>query len=391
MSTRSCYMFCTLFHPIHGVDDDLTSFCQKFEATGSIRFTKFAELWRSEKFFHIVYGRRNQVGLSDVLGCLFYRLVDLIQPKPERSHSIRVCALYLLYALHGKQYIKNNVRIRVCPETWPAFLQLSQEAKDDGHLDVYYVFKQLCGANAFTFCLNRQILYPGVPLFNSPRLIPASSDGLRSADPVSLYMQFLKPPTSNHPDITEAINCLEQGIIQYTEAKSSLSAVKHTQDESTTSLSTEEGGDKKQDEFLPGLNFITYPNSLTKLFSIVDRMGAHEAEERRAGCFILERAESDHDKASGQSSNDFRVTGSRNVRSKHVLKQCMSTDPTETQKAPVSRTRDSRLKSRALGARWKRLQRSSTCPTGLEQQAVSVGTHVRRHSCRRQVAQSKNV
>lgn len=381
-------MFCSLFHPIHGIDDDLINFCQKFEATGSIRFTKFAEVWRREKFFHIVYGRRNQVGLSDILGCLFYRLVDLIQPKPERSHSTRVCCLYLLYALHGKQYIKNGVRIRVCPETWPGLLHLSHEAKDDGHLDVCYVFKQLCGANAFTFCFNQQILYPGVPLFNSPRLLQASGAS-HSPDPISLYMQFLKPPKSNHPDIKEAVNCLEQAIIQYTEAKSSLSAVKHVQDEPTSLLSTEPSG--KKDEFLPGLNFIIYPDSLKTLFSIVNRMSAHEAEERRAGCFILEQAESDIVERSGQRISKLRKNDSRRtVRPKQILKQCIATDQLEAPESPVTDTRDFHSGSDTLRARWKRLRRPSTCIIRLEQQAVSVGTHRGRSSRRGPAAQSKN-
>ncbi|KAF6775800.1 hypothetical protein AHF37_03918 [Paragonimus kellicotti] len=133
------YIFRTVAYPIHGVDEDLSAFLRRFEDLDSIRFTRFAWLWRKEKFIHIIYDRQNQLGLCDILGCLFHRLINILLPGSKHSHLRRICALYLLYAFHGKQPMRNQVRIRVCPVSWSAIHQLACEARDDGHLDVYYV------------------------------------------------------------------------------------------------------------------------------------------------------------------------------------------------------------------------------------------------------------
>ncbi|KAF8563164.1 hypothetical protein P879_11857, partial [Paragonimus westermani] len=151
------------------------------------------------------------------------------------------------------------VRIRVCPLSWPAVHQLACEARDDGHLDVYYVFKQLCVANAFAFCATRQALYPGAPLFDSPRYkYDASSAPRGRRNVVASYLPLIKPPNSCFSDQSEALECLDTSLKQYTDSKRLLNQLKPP---SKDTAATEPVEYDERDEFLPGLNFITYPVS----------------------------------------------------------------------------------------------------------------------------------
>lgn len=103
------FVFQTSFNPIFGVDEDLSDFIEEFSFKGSPRFVDFIELWRKNKILHIIQGRTNQEGLYDILGCIFYRLVDRIQPSSDRNLLMRICALYLMYGFYGKQPIRNHV------------------------------------------------------------------------------------------------------------------------------------------------------------------------------------------------------------------------------------------------------------------------------------------
>lgn len=117
MQANQPYLFRTLFSPIHGVDEDLREFIRLFEANNNLRFSAFTELWRKHKLVHMIYGRQTQHGLYDILGCIFHRLVDIIM-LPDSAHNIfvRVCALYLLYAFHGIQPLKNHVSFIECKD-----------------------------------------------------------------------------------------------------------------------------------------------------------------------------------------------------------------------------------------------------------------------------------
>ncbi|GAA49734.1 Small nuclear RNA activating complex, polypeptide 1, 43kDa [Clonorchis sinensis] len=280
------FVFRTSFNPVHGIDEDLHAFIQKFEQVGGIRFMQFSELWCQEKFIHLIYGRQNQAGLSDLLGCLFYRLVDLVQPHKDRTHLGRICALYLLYAFHGKQPVRNQVRIRVCPETWNGIVQLANEARDDGHLDVYYVFRQLCAANAFSFCLLRQVLYPGVPLFDSPQMKAETFEAVSkktTKNPISPYLSLIEAPKTSQVQLHEALCSLDASIKEYTAAKSLLDQAQeespHVEDVRPATSSGDE--EEMNEEFLPGLNFITHPNSLQKLSRIIQELDEeHDSFEK---------------------------------------------------------------------------------------------------------------
>uniref|UniRef100_A0A183S8K7 PAP-associated domain-containing protein n=1 Tax=Schistocephalus solidus TaxID=70667 RepID=A0A183S8K7_SCHSO len=99
----------TINAPIFGVEEDLNDFLNEFVKGGSPRFANFITLWQKRQFIHLIYGRQTQLGLADVLCCIFFHLVKHIVAKSTPQLS-KICALYLLYAFFGKQPIKKQVR-----------------------------------------------------------------------------------------------------------------------------------------------------------------------------------------------------------------------------------------------------------------------------------------
>ncbi|CAH8516772.1 unnamed protein product [Heterobilharzia americana] len=273
------------FNPIMGVDEDIQAFTEEFSDLGSPRFVDFSELWKQHKMIHLIHGRQNQHGLYDILGCVFHRLVDLFQPAAPKNKLVRICALYLLYAFHGKQPIRNHVRIRVCPVSWLWILQVVTEARDEGHLDVYYVFRKLCAANAFHFCATRQVFYPGAPLFDSP-VVKQSETTEGNISPPENISETVKPGFSQRRDlltcslpvvkaiqsssgIDQAVQCLNLSLSRYAEAKRSLTQKLKVTGENVDlhSFRDQDNPDteEKEDEFLPGLNFVNFPDSLNRI------------------------------------------------------------------------------------------------------------------------------
>ncbi|THD24402.1 snRNA-activating protein complex subunit 1 [Fasciola hepatica] len=294
------YAFRSIFNPVRGVDEDITEFISRFTACGSLRFTKFSELWRREKFIEIIYGRRHQAGLYDILGCIYHRLIDVILPETGKKQIERICALYMLYAFYGKQPVKNHVRIRVCPDSWKALLQLSTDARDEGHLDVYFVFRRLFALGAFLFCATRQMLYPGVPLFDSPQTtqVPLKDFGpttmikernrrkLRVGEqanqPLSTYWQAFALPSTSRVPLNEALKSLDASLMRYTEAKGALNPPRKDAVINIVKTEWREGSNDEDsdeaEEFLPGLNFITYPGCLNKVLNTLKKLDDLEHE-----------------------------------------------------------------------------------------------------------------
>ncbi|KAK4469723.1 hypothetical protein MN116_007247 [Schistosoma mekongi] len=274
------------FNPIMGLDEDIEAFTKEFVDFGSPRFVEFATLWKKHKIIHLIHGRQSQHGLYDIIGCIFHRLVDLFQPNSSKSNLVRICAIYLLYSFHGKQPIRNHVRIRVCPESWPGILKVATEARREGHLDVYYVFRKLCAANAFLFCAMRQVLYPGAPLFDSPTL---NQNDLTEDYPVSPHDNFsdTEKSTFRHrrdlftyslpvvkalqspSGLNQAVQCLNMSLSRYAEAKRSLTQELKITDEiiALDPSKTQEnpGTEDAEEEYLPGLNLVTFPDSLNRI------------------------------------------------------------------------------------------------------------------------------
>ncbi|CAH8839413.1 unnamed protein product [Trichobilharzia szidati] len=280
------------FSPITGLDEDIKKFTDDFASRGSFRFVDFADLWNKHKVIHLIHGRQNQHGLYDIIGCIFHRLVDLFQPNSSKSKFVQICALYLMYAFHGKQPIRNHVRIRVCPVSWSWIVDTAIEARDEGQLDVYYVFRKLCAANAFLFCATRQVLYPGAPLFDSPPVKDESEKNIKSPsgnisdelqlmfgnrrDLRTISLPVVKDIQSPSSGINQAVQCLNLSLSRYVESKrllmENLRATGGGND--VHSLESEDGLENEETEFLPGLNLVTFPESLNRI-----EMLASELEE----------------------------------------------------------------------------------------------------------------
>lgn len=178
----------------------------------------------------------------------------------------------------------DQVRIRVSPDSWSCLLLLANEVREEGHLDVYFIFRKLSAVNAFAFCAERQVLYPGAPLFDSPNLETSlgepddstSTKTARARHQFSTYMNFLKPRIQG-TNLDDSITCLSESLKQYTETKRGLNPdVGDTNTSASSSKaaprtfkkvdSDDDDDDDDEDgecneEFLPGLNFITYPVS----------------------------------------------------------------------------------------------------------------------------------
>ncbi|CAH8513845.1 unnamed protein product [Schistosoma rodhaini] len=285
-ATYGSYYLQIAFNPIMGLDEDIEAFTEEFADFGSPRFVDFVALWKKYKMIHLIQGRQNQHGLYDIVGCIFHRLVSLFQPTLSKNKLVRICALYLLYAFHGKQPIRNHVHIRVCPKSWSWILQVATEARDEGHLDVYYVFRKLCAANAFLFCAMRQVLYPGAPLFDSPAVNQYDFTEDHAALPDEGLSDVSKATFSHRRDLltcslpvvkalqapsglNQTVQCLNMSLSRYAEAKRLLTQKLRVNDESIALDSSKtqgnEGMEDPEEEYLPGLNLVTFPDSLNRI------------------------------------------------------------------------------------------------------------------------------
>ncbi|VDQ15746.1 unnamed protein product, partial [Trichobilharzia regenti] len=173
------------------------------------------------------------------------------------------------------------VRIRVCPVSWSWIVDTAIEARDEGQLDVYYVFRKLCAANAFLFCATRQVLYPGAPLFDSPSAKDESEKDITSSsgnisDDLNLMfasrrdlrtysLPVVKDIQSPSSGINQAVQCLNLSLSRYVESKRLLMEnLKGTGGGNDMhSLESEDGleNEETEAEFLPGLNLVTFPVS----------------------------------------------------------------------------------------------------------------------------------
>lgn len=138
-------------------------------------------------------------------------------------------------------------------------MQLVNEAREEGHLEVYYIFRKLCASNAFWFCHTRQALYPGVPLFDSPVINPDTNDELGSTEFLNtksrryLLTQCLpavKALQSPSTELNQAIQCLHMSLARYTDAKLVLT------NQISGHCDETEPGDQ---DLVDGLDLITYP------------------------------------------------------------------------------------------------------------------------------------
>ncbi|VDP74121.1 unnamed protein product [Echinostoma caproni] len=308
-----------------------------------------------------------------------------------------------------------EVRIRVCPESWKALLQLSTEARDEGHLDVYYVFGQLNALGAFAFCATRQMLYPGVPLFDSPltsqkpptgttregQTHPEMSTGhsRKTTNRMEACLKLLQLDNTSRTALNDALKSLDTSLMRYTEAKYSLNSP------STSNVKVEFRDDSNEaseetEEFLPGLNFITYPGCLNKVFDTLRKLNRVEKEYE-----TTKEEPTDHDLDSSEAS---AVDDSRGFQMfpDLVLESVPPEDPVTDQVVGIcsqftpTKRRSRRTTSISLstnddevsdiGERRRLLRQPSTWAKELVAQAAAVRAHGH-HRSRRRPTQRKSL
>ncbi|KAL5971599.1 snRNA-activating protein complex subunit 1, partial [Taenia solium] len=158
----SNYCMYTVNSPIFGLNDDLSAFLNEFVNLGSPRFSDFAALWKKKRFIELIYGRRTQSSLKDILEGIFFYLTKNFA---ELSDLQKIGSVYVVYAFYGKQPIEKLARVNVTPNAWNALSSAMKRLAKDHQWDAYYVFRRLCVQSAFRFVANEEELYPGVPLY----------------------------------------------------------------------------------------------------------------------------------------------------------------------------------------------------------------------------------
>ncbi|KAL5112513.1 snRNA-activating protein complex subunit 1 [Taenia crassiceps] len=159
---ESNYCMYTVNSPIFGLDDDLSAFLNEFVNLGSPRFSDFAALWKKRRFIELIYGRRTQSSLKDILEGIFFYLTKNFTGLSDLQ---RIGSIYIIYAFYGKQPIEKLARVNVTPSAWNALSGAMKRLEKDHQWDAYYIFRRLCVQSAFRFVANEEELYPGVPLY----------------------------------------------------------------------------------------------------------------------------------------------------------------------------------------------------------------------------------
>ncbi|CAG5122345.1 unnamed protein product [Candidula unifasciata] len=136
--------------PTTGVRTDLKRFMNKFLEHNTVRYEQFVEVWRDTNMVYLCAGRA-----SDREAREFVEKVLLIAQEyflPPYQFQVRVGGLYLLYAIYQIQPLSPKVKIRLTSGQWRESVLFQQQAAQQNHLDVVYVFQRLLQEQAFLFC-----------------------------------------------------------------------------------------------------------------------------------------------------------------------------------------------------------------------------------------------
>ncbi|XP_035407003.1 snRNA-activating protein complex subunit 1 [Cygnus atratus] len=141
---------------VHGLQADCEELLGAFQEADTVRFERFAELWRERRFHTIFYGRIRALERNK----LTKKTLELAQQYflPPYAFQIRVGALYLLYGLYNTQLCQPKQKIRIALKDWPEILKFQQELIDSQHYDVAYIFRTLRLARAFHFTAMPKLL-----------------------------------------------------------------------------------------------------------------------------------------------------------------------------------------------------------------------------------------
>ncbi|XP_069715085.1 snRNA-activating protein complex subunit 1 [Phaenicophaeus curvirostris] len=141
---------------VPGLRADCEELLGAFRDADTVRFERFAELWRERRFHTIFYGRIRALERIK----LTKKTLELAQQYflPPYAFQIRVGALYLLYGLYNTQLCQPKQKIRIALKDWPEIEKFQQDLIDSQHYDAAYIFRTLRLARAFHFTAMPKLL-----------------------------------------------------------------------------------------------------------------------------------------------------------------------------------------------------------------------------------------
>ncbi|NXY84178.1 SNPC1 protein, partial [Alcedo cyanopectus] len=141
---------------VPGLRADCEELLGAFQEADTVRFERFAELWRERRFHTIFYGRIRALERNK----LTKKTLEVAQQYflPPYAFQIRVGALYLLYGLYNTQLCQPKQKIRIALKDWPEIQKFQQDLLDSQHYDAAYVFRTLRLARAFHFTAMPKLL-----------------------------------------------------------------------------------------------------------------------------------------------------------------------------------------------------------------------------------------
>ncbi|NWR74676.1 SNPC1 protein, partial [Centropus unirufus] len=134
---------------VPGLREDCEELLGAFREADTVRFERFAELWRERRFHTIFYGKMRPLERNK----LTKKTLELAQQYflPPYAFQIRVGALYLLYGLYNTQLCQPKQKIRIALKDWSEIEKFQQDLIDAQHYDAAYIFRTLRLARAFHF------------------------------------------------------------------------------------------------------------------------------------------------------------------------------------------------------------------------------------------------
>ncbi|XP_030337231.1 snRNA-activating protein complex subunit 1 [Strigops habroptila] len=141
---------------VPGLQADCEELLGAFQEADTVRFERFAELWRERRFHTIFYGRIRALERNK----LTKKTLELAQQYflPPYAFQIRVGALYLLYGLYSTQLCQPKQKIRIALKDWPEIHRFQQDLINSQHYDAAYIFRMLRLARAFHFTAMPKLL-----------------------------------------------------------------------------------------------------------------------------------------------------------------------------------------------------------------------------------------
>ncbi|NXR56034.1 SNPC1 protein, partial [Hippolais icterina] len=141
---------------VPGLKEDCEELLGAFLQADTVRFERFAELWRERRFHTVFYGRMRALQRNK----LTKKTLDLAQQYflPPYSFQIRVGALYLLYGLFNAQLCQPKQKIRIALKDWPEVQKFQQDLLDSEHYDAAYILRRMRLARAFHFTAMPKLL-----------------------------------------------------------------------------------------------------------------------------------------------------------------------------------------------------------------------------------------